>query len=146
MLILGLLYHIPPWSFSLFLITFHHSDTLAARLSGDEAYQLEASLCYICSGNAAELLNCWSSDGEERLQELVERIMCLQSTSSAPLQGDKVVESLLKYSKILANQGQLSNALTYLSATPQVWEENGYWVLPHWVLQGYCRVLGTTGY
>ena len=37
------------------------SDTLADRLSADPNYTLEATLCYICSGNVAELLECWQS-------------------------------------------------------------------------------------
>jgi hypothetical protein len=45
--------------------------------------------------------------------------MCLQS-SNRPLDGDKVVQNLLKYSKLLAEQGRFSNALTYISATPSV--------------------------
>ena len=56
------------------------------------------------------------------VQELIEKVMCLQSTSSStrPLDGDRVIANLLKYSQILAEQGKLSNALTYINATPQV--------------------------
>ncbi|KAL5261717.1 hypothetical protein ACHWQZ_G007426 [Mnemiopsis leidyi] len=101
-------------------------DTLAGRLSGDPNYSLEATLCYICSGNVAELLECWQDANSEdsssplQLQELIEKVMCLQSTNSTnrPLDGDKVVANLLKYSQLLAEQGKLSNALTYISATP----------------------------
>ena len=52
--------------------------------------------------------------------------MCLQSTNSTnrPLDGDKVVANLLKYSQLLAEQGKLSNALTYISATPTVSTES----------------------
>ncbi|XP_063689338.1 protein transport protein Sec31A-like isoform X2 [Bolinopsis microptera] len=101
-------------------------DTLADRLSADPNYTLEATLCYICSGNVAELLECWQSANSDdtssplQLQELIEKVMCLQSTNSTnrPLEGERVVANLLKYSQLLAEQGKLSNALTYISATP----------------------------
>ena len=48
--------------------------------------------------------------------------MCIQSTTNKPLDGNNVVAKILRYSKILAEQGKLSNALTYINTTSNVRE------------------------
>ena len=75
----------------------------------------------ICQ-NAGHFASNLTEQLNYNLQELIEKVMCLQSTNSTnrPLEGDKVVANLLKYSQLLAEQGKLSNALTYISATPTV--------------------------
>jgi len=100
-------------------------DKLAARLVAAGGRDVEAAQCYVCSGNVTELLHCWEQGNTPatplQLQDLMEKIMCLQSTSSVntPLSGDTVVKNVLQYSKLLAGQGKLANALTYINATGQ---------------------------
>lgn len=99
-------------------------ERLAERLQtegGNESAIESAILCYICAGNIEKLVESWPS--VERsigdLQELVEIVMLLQKAME--LQGrnvgvsGKLAELLARYAGLLAAQGALSSALTYLS-------------------------------
>lgn len=98
-------------------------ERLAERLQsegGNESAIESAILCYICAGNIEKLVESWPS--VERsigdLQELVEIVMLLQK--ALELQGrntgasGKLAELLARYAGLLAAQGALSSALTYL--------------------------------
>ncbi|XP_060523111.1 protein transport protein Sec31A isoform X2 [Cylas formicarius] len=84
----------------------------------------DAQLCYICSGNFDRLVSSWS-DGDfsstETLQELVELVSFLQK--SIERQGKRVqisdglADVLSRYSALLASQGDLSTALSYLGSS-----------------------------
>lgn len=95
-------------------------ERLQTEGDGDAAAIESAILCYICAGNIEKLVESWPS--VERsigdLQELVEIVMLLQK--ALELQGrnigasGKLAELLARYAGLLAAQGALSSALTYL--------------------------------
>lgn len=103
-------------------------DTLATRLETerDGALSLNASLCYVCSGNVEKLVENWIKNTEDTtqplaLQDLVEKVMVLRkavevSRGTAPaVSGGALAEKLSQYAGLLAAQGSLSTALTYLN-------------------------------
>ncbi|CAL1529193.1 unnamed protein product [Lymnaea stagnalis] len=105
-------------------------DTLAKRLETerDGNLSLFASLCYICSGNVEKLVENWIQNTEDSnqplaLQDLVEKIMVLRkavelSRGAVPnVTGGALAEKLSQYAGLLAAQGSLAAALTYLNNT-----------------------------
>ncbi|XP_017294998.1 protein transport protein Sec31A isoform X2 [Kryptolebias marmoratus] len=108
-------------------------DLLGDRLEAAEDTQLksQACLCYICAGNMEKLVSCWSraQDGHcpRSLQDLVEKVVVLrhaveQTQRSGPVSvGILLAEKMSQYANLLASQGCLSTAITYLpSSTNQV--------------------------
>ncbi|XP_059175772.1 protein transport protein Sec31A-like isoform X2 [Physella acuta] len=108
-------------------------DTLANRLETerDGELSLYASLCYICSGNVEKLVENWVKNTEDAnqplaLQDLVEKIMVLRkavelSRGDAPsVSGGALADKLSQYASLLAAQGNMATALTYLSNTSDV--------------------------
>lgn len=105
-------------------------EQLAERLlneGGNSQENIEnAILCYICAGNLEKLVEVWpkpnlnSRDSKltNDLQELIEVVMLLQK--AIELQGrnvdvsGKLAEILSRYAGLLAAQGALSSAVTYL--------------------------------
>ncbi|KAF5291494.1 hypothetical protein FQR65_LT01806 [Abscondita terminalis] len=84
----------------------------------------DAQLCYICAGNFEKLVNSWSDSikkSSDDLQELIELVTFLQK--SIERQGRKVeigshLGDLLEYyASLLASQGNLAVALSYLGNT-----------------------------
>lgn len=88
-----------------------------------------AILCYICAGNAERLAESWlaaqsqATDGDvipstKELQDLIEVVILFQK--ALELQGrnvnatGKLAELLSQYAGLLASQGALNSALTYL--------------------------------
>lgn len=88
-----------------------------------------AILCYICAGNAERLAESWlaaqsqAADGDvipstKELQDLIEVVILFQK--ALELQGrnvnatGKLAELLSQYAGLLASQGALNSALTYL--------------------------------
>uniref|UniRef100_A0A3B4E6D5 Protein transport protein Sec31A n=1 Tax=Pygocentrus nattereri TaxID=42514 RepID=A0A3B4E6D5_PYGNA len=106
-------------------------DTLGSRLEagGTEKRCLQACLCYICSGNIHKLVECWSSQRDctapLSLEDLVEKVMVLRKSierlrnSEVTVQSSVLEEKLIHYANILANQGSLETALSYLPQTSQ---------------------------
>ncbi|CAG5125258.1 unnamed protein product [Candidula unifasciata] len=105
-------------------------DTLAQRLESERngALSLYASLCYICSGNVEKLVENWIRNTEDpnrplALQDLVEKVMILRkavelSRGSAPgVSGGVLADKLSEYAGLLAAQGSIATALTYLNNT-----------------------------
>ncbi|KAF5282331.1 hypothetical protein FQA39_LY17630 [Lamprigera yunnana] len=87
----------------------------------NQKFAQDAQLCYICAGNFEKLVNSWSISIKKscsELVELVELVMFLQK--SIEKQGRKVVISgsladlLAYYASLLASQGNLATALSYL--------------------------------
>ena len=87
----------------------------------------EALLCFIVARNLDQVVSCWmqtrqtsNSQSPDDLQDLVEVVMALKSAaefaSGAPVEVNKgpLSAQLTKYAGILASQGALSAALTYL--------------------------------
>uniref|UniRef100_A0A7N8Y0B8 Protein transport protein Sec31A n=1 Tax=Mastacembelus armatus TaxID=205130 RepID=A0A7N8Y0B8_9TELE len=117
------------------LLTYAHPedfarlcDTLGGRLEreGTEKRCLQACLCYICSGNIEKLVECWalhkdcSSPLVSLFQDLVEKVMMLRKSierlrnSEVAVQSPLLADKLTCYAGILAAEGSLSTALTYL--------------------------------
>jgi protein transport protein SEC31 len=97
---------------------------LEAEGRGDPKLQQDSQLCYICSGSFENLVNSWSGNARNSttdLQELVELVVFLQK--SVERQGRQVqisgalADVLTHYASILASQGSLSTALSYLGSS-----------------------------
>ncbi|XP_056258828.1 protein transport protein Sec31A isoform X3 [Seriola aureovittata] len=101
-------------------------DLLGNRLEAAEVAHLraQACLCYICAGNVEKLVSCWTKaqDGHcpLSLQDLVEKVVVLrraveQTQRSGPAAiGILLAEKMSQYANLLASQGSLSTAITYL--------------------------------
>ncbi|XP_041816092.1 protein transport protein Sec31A isoform X2 [Chelmon rostratus] len=101
-------------------------DLLGGRLEAaeDTELQAQACLCYICAGNVEKLVSCWTraQDGAcpLSLQDLVEKVVVLrraveQTQHSGPAAiGILLAEKMSQYANLLASQGSLSTAITYL--------------------------------
>ncbi|KAM3859446.1 protein transport protein Sec31A [Diretmus argenteus] len=115
------------------LLTYAHPeefarlcDTLGARLEGEatEKRCLQACLCYICSGNIEKLVECWALQRDCSsplvLEDLVEKVMILRKSieclrnSEVSVQSPILAEKLTRYAGILAAEGSLATAMTYL--------------------------------
>ncbi|KAF7281898.1 hypothetical protein GWI33_004098 [Rhynchophorus ferrugineus] len=103
-------------------------EQLGSRLEQESSenpkYMQDAQLCYICSGNFDRLVNSWSGNAlnsTKDLQELVELVSFLQK--SIERQGKRVqisgalADLLSQYASILAGQGHLQTALSYLGSS-----------------------------
>nr|XP_046231965.1 protein transport protein Sec31A isoform X2 [Scatophagus argus] len=101
-------------------------DLLGDRLEAaeDAQLQVQACLCYICAGNVEKLVSCWTRAQDGRcplsLQDLVEKVVVLrraveQTQRSGPAAiGILLAEKMSQYASLLASQGSLSTAITYL--------------------------------
>ncbi|XP_053702216.1 protein transport protein Sec31A isoform X3 [Synchiropus splendidus] len=101
-------------------------DLLGDRLEAadDVQLRLRACLCYICAGNIEKLVSCWTRAQDGRsplsLQDLVEKVVVLrraveQTQCSSPATvGILLAEKMSQYAALLASQGSLSTAITYL--------------------------------
>ncbi|XP_068024100.1 protein transport protein Sec31A isoform X7 [Melanerpes formicivorus] len=103
-------------------------DLLGSRLEseGDSLLQTQACLCYICAGNVEKLVACWTKaqDGNSplALQDLIEKVVILrravQLTQAADPNavGALLAEKMSQYANLLAAQGSIAAALTFLPA------------------------------
>ncbi|XP_076019726.1 protein transport protein Sec31A isoform X3 [Genypterus blacodes] len=102
-------------------------DLLGDRLEAalDVQLQAQACLCYICAGNVEKLVSCWTraQDGHcpLSLQDLVEKVVVLrraveQTQRSGPSGaiGILLAEKMSHYANLLASQGSLTTAISYL--------------------------------
>ncbi|CAJ1070098.1 protein transport protein Sec31A isoform X2 [Xyrichtys novacula] len=101
-------------------------DLLGGRLetAEDSQLQVQACLCYICAGNVEKLVSCWTraQNGHSplSLQDLVEKVTVLRRAveltqqSGASAIGILMAEKMSQYANLLASQGSLSTAITYL--------------------------------
>ncbi|NWS72056.1 SC31A protein, partial [Crotophaga sulcirostris] len=101
---------------------------LGNRLESEEdsLLQTQACLCYICAGNVEKLISCWTKaqDGNSplSLQDLIEKVVILrkavqltQAVDSNAV-GALLAEKMSQYANLLAAQGSLAAALTFLPA------------------------------
>ncbi|XP_068260339.1 protein transport protein Sec31A isoform X9 [Nyctibius grandis] len=103
-------------------------DLLGNRLEseGDSLLQTQACLCYICAGNVEKLVACWNNaqDGNSplSLQDLIEKVVILrkavQQTQAVDPNavGALLAEKMSQYANLLAAQGSIAAALTFLPA------------------------------
>uniref|UniRef100_A0A672YMA6 SEC31 homolog B, COPII coat complex component n=1 Tax=Sphaeramia orbicularis TaxID=375764 RepID=A0A672YMA6_9TELE len=115
------------------LLTYAHPedfarlcDTLGGRLECERTEKrcLQACLCYICSGNIEKLVECWAvhrdCSSPLGLEDLVEKVMMLRKSierlrnSEVAVQSPILAEKLTRYAGILAAEGSLSTAMSYL--------------------------------
>ncbi|XP_071129998.1 protein transport protein Sec31A-like isoform X4 [Mytilus edulis] len=102
-------------------------DTLARRLENEVGgeYSMYASLCYICSGNLENLVQNWLNNTESQnsplaLEDLVEKVMILRKAvelsrgQAQDISGGALADKLNQYSNLLAAQGSLDTAFSYL--------------------------------
>ncbi|XP_075277300.1 protein transport protein Sec31A isoform X16 [Opisthocomus hoazin] len=101
-------------------------DLLGNRLEseGDSLLQTQACLCYICAGNVEKLVACWTKaqDGNSplSLQDLIEKVVILrkavQLTQAVDPNavGTLLAEKMSQYANLLAAQGSIAAALTFL--------------------------------
>ncbi|XP_028826227.1 protein transport protein Sec31A isoform X2 [Denticeps clupeoides] len=118
------------------LLTYAHPeefaqlcDMLGMRLEagGSEKQRLQACLCYICSGNIEKLVGCWNQHRDctspLALEDLVEKVMILQKSIERLRSEEVAVKSailadkLTHYASLLASQGSLATAMSYLPAS-----------------------------
>ncbi|XP_065490942.1 protein transport protein Sec31A isoform X12 [Caloenas nicobarica] len=103
-------------------------DLLGNRLEseGDSLLQTQACLCYICAGNVEKLVACWTraQDGNSplSLQDLIEKVVILrkavQLTQAVDPNavGTLLAQKMSQYANLLAAQGSIAAALTFLPA------------------------------
>ncbi|NXM51715.1 SC31A protein, partial [Gymnorhina tibicen] len=103
-------------------------DLLGSRLEneGDSILQTQACLCYICAGNVDKLVACWTKvqDGNSplSLQDLIEKVVILRKAVQLTQAVDPnavgalLAEKMSQYANLLAAQGSLAAALTFLPA------------------------------
>uniref|UniRef100_A0A8C4V1H6 Protein transport protein Sec31A n=1 Tax=Falco tinnunculus TaxID=100819 RepID=A0A8C4V1H6_FALTI len=102
-------------------------DLLGNRLEseGDSLLQTQACLCYICAGNVEKLVACWTKarDGNSPLSlQVGDFIKVLEVTRSVQLTqavdpnavGALLAEKMSQYANLLASQGSIAAALTFL--------------------------------
>ncbi|XP_048027022.1 protein transport protein Sec31A isoform X2 [Megalobrama amblycephala] len=99
---------------------------LGSRLeaSEDVALQAQACLCYICAGTVEQLVAYWAKAQDSysplSLQELVEKVVVLQRAvvkaqgGVSPDMGVLLAEKMNQYASLLASQGSLQTAISYL--------------------------------
>ncbi|XP_035224109.1 protein transport protein Sec31A-like isoform X1 [Stegodyphus dumicola] len=97
---------------------------LGRRLENEPKLKENAALCYISAGNLERLAESWVKIHENMdvttLQSLIEQVMILrraveQLSGTAPALETGVLSSLLgQYAEMLATQGSLNSAATYL--------------------------------
>ncbi|NWW55011.1 SC31A protein, partial [Pedionomus torquatus] len=103
-------------------------DLLGDRLEseGDSLLQTQACLCYICAGNVEKLVACWTKaqDGNNplSLQDLIEKVVILRKAVQLTQAVDPnavgalLAEKMSQYANLLASQGSITAALTFLPA------------------------------
>uniref|UniRef100_A0A672MQ70 Protein transport protein Sec31A n=1 Tax=Sinocyclocheilus grahami TaxID=75366 RepID=A0A672MQ70_SINGR len=95
----------------------------------DTALQAQACLCYICAGTVEQLVAYWAkaqdSSSPLALQELVEKVVVLQRAvlraqgGVSPDMGALLAVKMNQYASLLASQGSLQTAISYLPTNTQ---------------------------
>ncbi|XP_058645817.1 protein transport protein Sec31A isoform X2 [Onychostoma macrolepis] len=104
---------------------------LGSRLEAaeDTELQAQACLCYICAGTVEQLIAYWAKAQDScsplALQELVEKVVVLQRAvlkaqgGVSPDMGALLAEKMNQYASLLASQGSLQTAISYLPTNTQ---------------------------
>ena len=97
--------------------------TIGQRLEAELGSTDEAVLCYICAGSMEKVVDCWlrkDNDTTTSLQEMVEQIMVLRQAQRSwgrqpvAINSGHLTQQLCRYAGLLAGQGSLEAALTYV--------------------------------
>lgn len=103
-------------------------ERMQMEAGGDSSVMENSILCYICAGNIERIVDAWniingndSLDDSSKLQELVEIVILLSKGmerhgQNTPVYG-RYAELLSKYASLLAAQGSLEMALTYIGTS-----------------------------
>lgn len=107
-------------------------ESLGSRLENERQgeYKKQALLCYICSGNVEKLTDCYvkcyaDTLSPYALQDFVEVAVVLSSNvhkirhQSADLSKGLLGKKLCQYAELLASQGSLNAALSYLGGNTE---------------------------
>ncbi|KAG8188070.1 hypothetical protein JTE90_014309 [Oedothorax gibbosus] len=98
-------------------------EILGNRLENEPKLQQNAPLCYISAGNVELLARSWlkihGNENGTSLQSLIEQVMILRRaveelSGSQPLENGVLPTLLGQYAELLATQGSLASAVTYL--------------------------------
>ncbi|XP_015350150.1 protein transport protein Sec31B isoform X11 [Marmota marmota marmota] len=101
-------------------------DMLGTRMEqeGGRALTSEATLCYVCSGNVEQLVECWAKGHQASspmaLQDLIEKVMVLnrslelQQAPNGISPGPTTTYRITQYANLLAAQGSLATAMSFL--------------------------------
>ena len=137
---------------------FSLCDELGSRLEMDESNLLNACICYIFSSNLDSLINCWQKlnkkleestasnliNSSSSLQDLIEKIMILKCglrDGDKSRSFEKLNTNLVKYAKLLADQGCFLNAYSYINDSNDssllLMKDRLYHVLDPQVIQQY---------
>ncbi|XP_042893283.1 protein transport protein Sec31A-like isoform X7 [Penaeus japonicus] len=108
------------------------AENLGERLEASNIgeYIPSAMICYVCAGSLEKFVSCWSRmqpnlSNPNELQDLVEIIMVLQRSLAAagrPVnlsEGSTVSSLLCQYASLLAAQGALNTAVSYLNSATE---------------------------
>ena len=96
---------------------------IGQRLESETNATSQAVLCYICAGSMEKLVDCWlrtEDDSTSSLQEMVEQVMVMRQAQQqwgrqpTPINSGHLTQQLCRYAGLLAGQGSLEAALTYL--------------------------------
>lgn len=103
-------------------------ERLQVESNGEQTNLKNSILCYICAGNIERIIDAWMTingadalDDSDKLQEIVEIAVLLGKAME--LKGTKVAvygkyaDLLSKYATLLASQGSLDTALTYIGTS-----------------------------
>ena len=95
----------------------------------DSSASLGQMMCYICAGDLEKLVSCWmrtkdTSSGPMALQDLVEVVMTLKMAiermfGEFDISSGALSEELSQYANVLAAQGAMSAALSYLGTSSE---------------------------
>ena len=97
--------------------------TIGQRLESEKNATSKAVLCYICAGSMEKLVDCWlraEDDSTSSLQEMVEQVMVMRQAQQqwgrqpVSVSSGHLTQQLCRYAGLLAGQGSLEAALTYL--------------------------------
>ena len=98
--------------------------TIGQRLENESSSTDQAVLCYICAGKLEKIVDCWllkNDNTTSALQELVEQVMVLRQAqqhlgrdASASVGSGGLTSQFCRYAGLLAGQGNLQTALTYV--------------------------------
>lgn len=100
-------------------------ETLAARLENELNDRASAALCYMCAANVIRTVQFWTEELDEAnyrnskidtlaLQDYVEKILVFTQANPVDKLPVECGRHFASYAELLANQGRLTQAMTYL--------------------------------
>lgn len=105
-------------------------EALASRLETEIGDRPSATLCYMCAANVARVVQFWTEELDAAnlrlgkvdtlaLQDYVEKILIFTQANPVNKLPEECARYFANYAELLANQGRLSQAMTYLKSDAQ---------------------------